>query len=48
MDKTEIENGKVSYATNTCIKYIKRMTVIKMIYVQHKHEDYQLRVIIAG
>lgn len=49
MKKREIIDRKVSYELNTSIKHIKTDGKNKdYIYVQHKHEDYQLRLIVKG
>lgn len=46
MNKREIIDRKVSYELNTNIKYLKTDGRNKdYIYIQHKHEDYQLRLI---
>lgn len=49
MNKRGIIDRKVSYELNTNIKYIKTDGRNKdYIYIQHKHEDYQLRLITKG
>lgn len=49
MKKRVIMERKVSYDINTSIKYIKTDGRNKdYIYIQHKHEDYQLRLITKG
>ncbi len=49
MNKREIIDRKVSYDLNTNIKFIKTDGKNKdYIYIQHKHDDYQLRLITKG
>ncbi|MFV0311033.1 MAG: AraC family transcriptional regulator [Dysgonomonas sp.] len=49
MKKRSVRKNKVLYGLNTSIKYIKTDGRNKdYIYVQHKHEDYQLRLITKG
>lgn len=49
MNKREIIDRKVLYGLNTNIKYLKTDGRNKdYIYIQHKHEDYQLRLITKG
>lgn len=49
MKKRSVQKNKVLYGLNTSIKYIKTDGRNKdYIYVQHKHEDYQLRLITKG
>lgn len=49
MNKREIVDRKVSYELNTNIKFIKTDGKNKdYIFIQHKHEDYQLRLITKG
>lgn len=49
MNKREVIDRKVSYELNTNIKFIKTDGKNKdYIYIQHKHNDYQLRLITKG
>lgn len=49
MKKREVIDRKVLYTLNTNIKHIKTDGKNKdYIYIQHKHEDYQLRLITKG
>lgn len=49
MRTKSVRKNKVLYGLNTSIKYIKTDGRNKdYIYVQHKHEDYQLRLITKG
>lgn len=49
MNKREIIDRKVSYDLNTNIKFFKTDGKNKdYIYIQHKHDDYQLRLITKG
>lgn len=49
MRKKEVVNRKVLYKLNTSINHIKTDGRNKdYIYIQHKHEDYQLRLITKG
>lgn len=49
MNRIEIIDRKVSYELNTNIKFVKTDGRNKdYIYIQHKHEDYQLRLITKG
>lgn len=49
MNRKIVIDRKVSYGLNTNIKYLKTDGLNKdYIYIQHKHEDYQLRLITKG
>lgn len=50
MKQREIINRKVPYGLNTSIRYTKTDGLNKMdyIYVQHKHEDYQVQLMTKG
>lgn len=49
MEKLKVIDRKVVYGLNTGIKYIKTDGRNKnYIYVQHKHKDYELRLITKG